>query len=481
MSKRSSVLLTKRVVDAARPDHERYHVWDSELAGFGLRIAPTGVKTFLIKYRADGGGRSAPQRILTIGRFGPITVEQARKLAKAKLGSVAAGQDPAGDLQAMRRQMTIGALIDLYEKEGCFVQRGRRQGEPMKARTKSVTLARLRNHVVPLLGKRRAQSLNSGDIERLVADVTSGKTSRDEKIGIRRRSIVRGGAASGRKVARDLSAVFSFAIRNEIIAHNPCTTAAIRKTDNRRTRFLTIDELARLGAALDELEAAGHNRKAIIIIRLLALTGCRREEIAGLEWSEVNFDDGLIELKDSKTGRSIRPLGAHAMVLLNSIPRGESKFVFPAEHGEGHYQGAVRAWRKAVAKAQIAGATPHTLRHTVGSTAASSGEAMALTGAILGHADLSSTGIYAHVQRDPSRDAADRVAKRIAEALAGRVAVEGDMQQLRAKQDLAELDSELKALVLRFLNNGADVKRVLTIVTGAIASSVALEGMSRSA
>ncbi|RKD36022.1 Arm DNA-binding domain-containing protein, partial [Rhizobium sp. WW_1] len=99
MAKRSAVLLTKRVVDSACPDHDRYHIWDSELSGFGLRVSPTGVKTFIIKYRTDGGGRSAAQRVLTRGHFGPITVEQARRVAKAKLGGVAAGADPAEALQ----------------------------------------------------------------------------------------------------------------------------------------------------------------------------------------------------------------------------------------------------------------------------------------------------------------------------------------------------------------------------------------------
>ncbi|EJK81628.1 Arm DNA-binding domain-containing protein [Rhizobium sp. AP16] len=116
MGKRSAVLLTKRVVDAAQPNRERYHVWDSELSGFDLRVGPTGVKTFILRYRADGGGRSATQRILTIGRFGSVTVEQARKLAKAKLGGVAAGEDPAGNLRARRREMTISALIDFMRR-----------------------------------------------------------------------------------------------------------------------------------------------------------------------------------------------------------------------------------------------------------------------------------------------------------------------------------------------------------------------------
>ena len=479
MGKRSTVLLTKRIVDAARPDHERYHVWDSELSGFDLRIAPTGVKTFIIKYRADGGGRSATQRNLTIGHFGQITVEQARKLAKAKLGSVAAGGDPAGDLRARRRGATIEALIDLYEKEGCFVRGGRQHGQPMKARTKTITLARLHNHVVPLLGRRRASSLNSGDIERLVADVTSGATVRDEKIGYRQRIIVRDGEAAARKVARDLSAVFNFAIRNEIVSHNPYTNAAVRKTDIRKKRFLTADELARLGAVLDEFDAAGYNKKAIMIIRLLALTGCRREEIAGLEWSEVNLDDGLIELRDSKTGRSVRPLGAHAMALLKAIPRNESKFVFPAEIGDGCYKGTVKAWRKIATKAQIFDATPHTLRHTVGSVAASSGEAMALTGAILGHTDISSTAIYAHVQHDPSRDAANRVTSKIAEALAGEGAGESKKQKIDHKTDLGELEAQLEALVLLCLDEGAEVKRLIAIVSEAVAMSIARRSLSK--
>jgi integrase len=421
MAKRRGVALTKKVVDAAEKRKKRYLVWDEELAGFALRVEPTGVKTFVIKYRAEGGGRSAKQRWLVIGRFGALTPDQARKIAKSKLGSVAAGGDPASDLQARRREMTIAALIDVYEKDGCVIQRGNRQGEPMKPKTKAYTLARLRHHVVPLLGTRRASEINPGDIERFVADVTAGKTAKDEKVGPRKRIIVRGGAGAARKVVRDLSAVFSFARRNEIVESNPCETAAVRKTDNRRERYLTLEEVTRLGAALDELEGEGVNAKAVNIARLLALTGCRRTEIAGLRWSEVSIQDGVLILADSKTGKSLRPLGAAAIALLKSIDKNpDSEFVFPAERGDGHFQGTKITWRKAIKKSKLPGVTPHTLRHTIGSTATSSGEALALTGAILGHTNPRSTAIYAHVQIDPSRQAAERVSGKIAAALAGR-------------------------------------------------------------
>ena len=455
MSKRSSVQLTKRVVDASPATAKRYHVWDSDLAGFGLRIEPTGAKTFIAKYRTNGGGRAATQRVVTIGRFGPLTPDQARKLARTILGGAAAGSDPAAELQAKRREMKVSALIDLYEAEGCVIQRGKRQGEPMKPRTKAYTVARLRHHAVPLLGHRRAPEVNAGDIERFVADVTSGKTARNEKVGPRKRIIVRGGAGAARKVVRDLSAVFSFALRSEIVQRNPCETAAVRKTDNQKERFLTLDEVTRLGAALDELEREGVNRKATNIARLWALTGCRRDEIAGLKWPEVNAENGLLELGDSKTGRSIRPLGAAALALLKSIHKKEgSAFVFPGERGDGHYQGTKSVWSKAIAKAELPGVSPHTLRHTMGSTAISTGEAMALTGAILGHSNPRSTAIYAHVQNDPSRRAADRVSKKIAAALAGKTLRQGQKESELDAKDIVDSDSELIRLLAERLAKG---------------------------
>ncbi len=428
MGVKSQISITKRTVDAAHPADKRYHIWDCELRGFGLRIEPSGIKTFVTKYRVGGGGRNAPQRIQTVGRFGTLTAEEARRKAKVILGSVAAGADPAGDLAARRREMTMAALIDFYETHGCVVQRGMRIGEPMKPLTKAYTLARLRHHVLPLLGNRRAKGVSSGDIERFAADVQAGKTAKNEKVGPRKRIIVKGGPGAARKVVRDLSAVFSFAKRSEIVERNPVENAAVRKTDGQKTRFLTLEEVGRLGSALDELEQDGTNVKAINIARLWALTGCRRNEIAGLKWDEVDFENGLLVLEDSKTGRSMRPLGTAALTLLQQIERTEdSDFVFPADTGEGHFQGTKTPWARAIKKAELPGVTPHTLRHTIGSTAISTGEAMALTGAILGHSNPRSTVIYAHIQHEPSRKAANRVSKKIAAALSPKAAATGPL------------------------------------------------------
>ena len=453
MGVKSRSSLTKRTVDAAHPTCKRYHIWDCDLRGFGLRIEPSGIKTFIAKYRVGGGGRNAPQRIQTIGRYGTLTPEEARRKAKVVLGSVAAGADPQGDLSARRREMNMAELIDFYETHGCVVQRGKRIGEPMKPLTKAYTLARLRHHVIPLLGNRRAKDVTSGDIERFAADVAAGRTAKNEKVGPRKRIIVKGGPGASRKVVRDLSAVLSFARRSEIVERNPVENAAVRKTDGQKTRFLTLEEVSRLGGALDELERDGTNIKAINIARLWALTGCRRNEIAGLKWDEVDFENGMLVLEDSKTGQSMRPLGAAALTLLQQIERTEdSEFVFPADSGEGHFQGTKTPWARAIRKAELPGVTPHTLRHTIGSTAISTGEAMALTGAILGHSNPRSTAIYAHIQHEPSRKAANRVSKKIAAALLPNAVPTGpltldDQKLLQAlKARLAKADTSARKL-----------------------------------
>jgi integrase len=418
----ATVKLSKLVADQALPKTGRYVLWDSELSGFGLRVTPAGIRTWLVKYRGEGGGRNAPIRWLTIGAYPTVPVAKARDLAAKALAAVLLGQDPAGDATTKRKELRIVDLIDLYEKDGLFVQRGIRIGTPMKPLTARYTMNRLRHHVVPLLGKKRITEVTEGDIEAFARAVAKGKTAKDVKAGLRTRIIVRGGEGAARKVVRDLSAVFSFAKRRRLVSANPVTSAGVRKTDNRRERYLSMDEVQRLGAALDELEAEGANPKAINIARLWALSGCRRNEIAGLRWSEVDLERGLLVLADSKTGRSVRPLGGAAVALLEALrsrATDDIGFVFPAERGKGFYQGFQQVWPVAVARADLPGVTPHVLRHTVGSWAASTGEALLMVGSMLGHSNARSTQIYAHIAYDPARLAADRITAPIAAALSG--------------------------------------------------------------
>ena len=418
MGKRSAIKLTREVCDRATPRDDQYEIWDGELAGFGLRIMVSGVKSFIVRYRIDGGGRTAKRRTYTLGRYGALTIEQARKNARAVLGAVANGEDPGAKRIAKRGEILISQLRDLYEERGCVIQRGKRIGEPMKPLTKQYTLARIDHHIVPLLGRKRIGDVSIADVEQFSRDVASGKTAKDEKIGPRKRIIVRGGEGAARKAIRDLSAMFSFAMRHELTDRNPVDKAAVRKVDNERTRFLSLEEVKRLGKAFDKLEASGTNPKAIAIARLWALTGCRRNEIAGLKWNEVDLDRGFFQFEDTKTGRSVRPLNRAAIEILRGIDRApSSEFVFPATEGKSHFQGTKSVWPNVKKLSGLPDVTPHTLRHTMGSTSISAGQALAMTGAILGHRNPRSTAIYAHVQMAPAKRAAERASSKIATAL----------------------------------------------------------------
>ena len=180
---------------------------------------------------------------------------------------------------------------------------------------------------------------------------------------------------------------------------------------------MSLEEVSRLGAAL----IPWWRRRSVprpCHHALWALTGCRRDEIAGLEWSEVDFERACVRLGDSKTGRSLRPLARAAIALLQTVPKESgSSYVFPSEDGKTYYQGTKRFWSKVVVRAALPGVTPHTLRHTIGSASVSTGETLAMTGALLGHANPQTTSIYAHMQQDPARRAADRVIAPIATAL----------------------------------------------------------------
>lgn len=410
--------LTKTSIDRLPKPTKATLYFDAELTGFFVRVQPSGTKAYGVAYRA-GSGRGAAKKTVTICPVGKLTPDQAREHAKLVLADAVKGQDPAAAKAAKRREMTVAALVELYSEEGLVRQRGQRMGEPMKERTARYTLNRLKHHVVPLLGSRKVSQVGPGDIERFVRAVEAGETAKDEKIAPRKRVIVKGGDGAARKVFRDLSAMCSFAVRRGIMSANPCTTAAVRKVDNERDRYLTMDELAKLWAALESLAAEGANPKAINIIKLWCVTGCRRSEIEALKWSEVDFRGGLLRLEETKEGKSVRPLGAEAVAILEAVPPTEgSSYVFPADRGERWFQGAYSAFEKARKRAGLDGSqvVAHTLRHTVGSISAGDGSLL-LTGAVLGHKNPRSTGRYAHVQRNPAKGAADRVSERITAAL----------------------------------------------------------------
>ena len=165
------------------------YLWDSELAGFGLKVTSAGRKVYLVQYRL--GGRAGRTRRVTIGRHGsPWTPDQARKEAKRLLGEVAAGRDPAEARTLAQQDVTINELCELYVSEGCSTK-----SETTLLRDRS----RIESHIKPLLGMKRLNALTRADIERFQQDVADGKSARNVKTGARGRSVVRGGKGAARE------------------------------------------------------------------------------------------------------------------------------------------------------------------------------------------------------------------------------------------------------------------------------------------
>ncbi len=416
--------LIKTSCDAVRTTGTRYAVWDSELKGFGLRISATGVKTFVVRYRV-GGGRTGVERMHTIGRFGPLTADKARGLAKLALADVAAGGDPQGGRAASRAEITVGELCDLYLAEGCATKK------PLTIYTDK---GRIERHIKPLLGRKRMSALDRAGVEKFMVDVAAGKTATTEKTGKRGKAVVTGGQGAATRTVALLSSILSFAVARKMRADNP--VIGVKKFKSRKSeRFLSPAEIGRLGTALEAMEAEGVHPSGLAIIRLLALTGARRDEIAGLKWSEVDFERGALRLEDSKTGQKVLSLSPGAAAILSGVSAVHgSGFVFPAGKirakgdvkgqrtggnvGAGHYKGVAKVWSAARTRAGLADVRLHDLRHTFASFGAGGGFGLPVIGALLGHSNSATTARYAHLADDPVRKANDWIGGEIGAALA---------------------------------------------------------------
>jgi integrase len=408
--------LTKRTIDALVPLLGRdLYVWDEELAGFGLRVKPTGVRSFMVQYR-NGNGVS---RRITLGKFGILTADEARKLAKAKLAEAAKGDDPAEKRSEQRNAMTVRQLCRSYlEAAGKGLIIGKR-GRPKKPSTLYVDRGRIERHILPLLGSRPVRDLKTPDIIRFMRDVASGKTADDIKTGFRGRAIVEGGAGTASRTIGLLGGILSFAVSEGIIPASP-VRGVKRPADKRREIRLTRDQYLVLGKALSDATSAGENPAAILGVRLLALTGCRRGEIERLRWDEVDLQARCLRLLDSKEGKSIRPLGGEVITLLEKLPR-EGRYVLPGATPGKPFAGLPKAWSRIIKSADLPELTPHGLRHAFASVAADLGYTEPTIAALLGHATQTTTGRYIHHLDAALVAAADRVSARIAAALGGLV------------------------------------------------------------
>lgn len=426
----------KRTVDALRlPASGEARLWDEKLAGFCVRAyaptktAPQGRRVYAVKYRVNG-----QQRWYTIGEHGKpwtddrgatgdLTADRARTRAERVLGDAKRGIDPAALKQEASRGQTVSQLIEQYLNDGPATRPHKR------ASSWATDRANLKRHVEPQLGPRLAKAITRADITRMLTGVVEGKTAADLKTKKQGRAIVTGGAGVAPRVLTSLRAMYAWAIEHQHLSgSNPCSGVRLPPRPAKE-RFLSTGEATALFTTLDKLVAEKEVQpKHAAIFKLLLLTGARRNEIAALEWSEVDLDRGLITLPPARTkaggksGERRIAINSVAVELLEEQPRPTGAVhVFPADKGKsGHTTAISKLWRTKVrSAANLGDLRLHDLRHSFASFALADGASLPLIGKALGHASARSTERYAHVKDDPLRAISDAVGARFLPADAG--------------------------------------------------------------
>lgn len=407
--------VTKRAVDAFHcgPGKDREILWDDALSGFGMAAFPSGKKVYVAQYRQDGRSRRA-----TIGEHGRLTPDEARSEAKKLLGVVETGADPIAERKAAREVRTFNAVADDFLSLHVATKRKGRTGDEYRRI--------LQTRILPALGSKRIVEVQRADVARLHGKLVETPYEANRVLAL-------------------ISAVWNWAARRDEVAAraNPCQGIE-RYPERGRERFLTTDELARLGAALAEGEAIGlpydidetkpkakHAPKAdkrrvkldpfaVAAVRLLILTGARLREILDARWQHVDIERGVIFLPDSKTGKKPVYLSAAALSILAALPRIEGNPHIIA----GAKEGAPRAdlkkpWAAVTKAAGLEGVRLHDLRHSFASIGAGASMGLPVIGKLLGHSQAATTHRYAHLDADPLRRAANTIGATIAAAMEG--------------------------------------------------------------
>ena len=379
MPKRSGLKLTKRTVDALRAEGKDAVFWDRELAGFGVRVYPTGRKVYVVQSRGPGGLKRK-----ALGRHGEISCDEARKSAAALIDRIKRGEEPSPDAK-----LTVAGLAERFMRVHVTAH----------CRPNTVTGYRttLEKHVLPSLGEKGISEVTGGDVMAMHHRMRETPKAADIAVDV-------------------LSRMYVLADAWGLVTpgNNPCR--AVRRYRRRpRERFLAPEEFRRLGRAMHEIETEGSARPpTLAALRLLMLTGCRKCEILELRWDDVDLTAGELRLRDAKSGPRMVHLTAPALVVLGQVPRTpEEAHVFPGREGRSHKPYFDLVWRRVRARAGLEDVRVHDLRHSYASRALALGEGLPTIAKLLGHAGISTTARYAHLMREAEKTAAARVGESI--------------------------------------------------------------------
>ncbi len=386
------VHLTKRNIEAFTYEgkHPKAHDirWDKDHRGFGVRVFPSGEKTFVFRYSTKHGRR----RLITVAKVGELPLNKAREKVATLRAEILNGADPADDRAADRKSETFNAFADRYLKEHADPKK--------KASSAKDDRQNLKRHIRPRLGSKPIPAITRGDIQALHQSLSSTPFAANRVLAL-------------------LSKMFNLAEKWGLLpdGKNPCRHVE-RFKESRRERFLSREELTRFGGVLDGLESSEEeDPNTLLAIRLLVFTGARLNEILSLRWEEVRLEESQLRLADSKTGRKTIRLPVRAVELLRNHPRlPNNPFVIQGQKEASHLVNLQKPWQRIRKKAGLEGVRLHDLRHTFASIALSRGYSLPMIGGLLGHSNPSTTQRYAHLQNESAHQAAQATGLAIADS-----------------------------------------------------------------
>lgn len=387
--------LTKRLIDAAQhPAQGQVFLRDDVLRGFAVRLT-RGSKTFVLEKSIHGKVRR-----LSLGRYGALTLDQARAIAHDKIVDILHGKDPVAERHAKRPSATFGDLADLYAARHLLTKKSRINDEGL-----------LKHHLFHW----RARALASITRAEIIALHT--------KIGTTPSTVIRPGRPVARPAPRLantvmtlLKSMFNLATDWELFTGVNPVTRIKTFPEISRDRFITPDELPRLWAAL----AADPSPFIRVAFLVSLLTGARRNEVLTMKWTDLDLRQATWRIPETKAGRvHLLPLPRAVVTQLTALPRfAETPYVFVGRWGRGHLVNVSLPWQRIKTAAGLADVRFHDLRRTLGSWLARQGHSLPLIGKTLGHSNVSTTQVYARLQLEPVRLALEANASMMLNAVA---------------------------------------------------------------
>jgi integrase len=411
----AKIKLTKTVVDAATFGDKDYELRDTVVPGFLLKVTPAGRKIFMVQYRTNAGERRKP----AIGRFGELTVEQARSIAQDWLADVRKGKDPSAEKTAARDAPSVKDLgakfIEDYSKP------------KNRAGTVKSYQGYIDRHIIPKLGALKVRQVTRSDVSGLIARMKTTPVTANRVLSCLRKMF-------------NMAEVWGF--RDD--GTNPCRHIP-KYPESGKTRLITDDEMVRLFAYLDRADVEGLEHPFFTLgIRLQF--AARMSEIINMEWKWVDFVNRRVVWPDSKTGEISKPMSKDVVALLSTAPRFEgSPYVVPSilqpDRPMSKYTYS-EAWKRILERAEVPHVGTHGIRHRATTEIANSGAPVKVGMQLTGHKTVTQFMRYVHTEDDPVRMAAETASRR-------RIVISGQRTSPQPENDAATIQPTLKAPVAK--------------------------------